>query len=223
MANSTSTVYLYALLFVNLLLIIWLNYCWPVVTQQCNKSSSTLRLYTLIVWVSGLIWNLFMMDNIFSKPESEKFRVDIWSPRFVASSKLQLTLRVFMIIINKCWSICIFLLINVTEYRRGNQIQRNWQHRVHKTINTAQYVLDTTTTNTNNVNKARLREMVIVVEFCFKVDHCLPILSSGGHVYYLTIKWWLMWSLLFLYTTSASRRINILCIKFTTTLRTHHF
>jgi hypothetical protein len=38
-------------------------------------------------------------------------------------------------------------------------IQRNWQHRVHKTIknktkNTTQNVLDTTIeTNTNNVNK----------------------------------------------------------------------
>ena len=42
-------------------------------------------------------------------------------------------------------------LINVREYRRGNQIwtiQRNWQHRVHKTKKketlTTQYVLDTT-------------------------------------------------------------------------------
>jgi chloramphenicol 3-O-phosphotransferase len=44
--------------------------------------------------------------------------------------------------------------INVREYRRGNRewtIQRNWQHRVHKTQDEdnqnkkiAQYVLDTT-------------------------------------------------------------------------------
>jgi hypothetical protein len=41
-----------------------------------------------------------------------------------------------------CWE------INIREYRRDNQkgeIQRNWQHRIHKTNkNTAQYVLDTT-------------------------------------------------------------------------------
>ena len=41
-------------------------------------------------------------------------------------------------------------LINVKEYRNGNTkltIQRNWQHRVHKSKknkNTTQYVLDTT-------------------------------------------------------------------------------
>ena len=37
--------------------------------------------------------------------------------------------------------------INVREYRRCNQkwtIQRNWQHGVHKTKKTTQYVLDTT-------------------------------------------------------------------------------
>ena len=42
--------------------------------------------------------------------------------------------------------------INVREYRRGNQkwaIQRNWQHRIHKTQkrqtkNTTQYATDTT-------------------------------------------------------------------------------
>jgi len=42
--------------------------------------------------------------------------------------------------------------IDFREYWRGNQkwtIQRNWQHRVHKTKknktkNTAQYILDTT-------------------------------------------------------------------------------
>jgi hypothetical protein len=49
-----------------------------------------------------------------------------------------------------------FLLINVRECRKGNKkwtIQRNWQHRVHKTNkkqnkNTTQYVLDTTSTQT---------------------------------------------------------------------------
>ena len=49
--------------------------------------------------------------------------------------------------------------INVREYRCGNQkwtIQRNWQHRVHKTkknkTNT-QYALDIMQINTNNINK----------------------------------------------------------------------
>jgi hypothetical protein len=44
------------------------------------------------------------------------------------------------------------MLINVREYRRGNQkrtIQRNWQHRVHNTkknkTKTQHHVLDTTT------------------------------------------------------------------------------
>ena len=50
------------------------------------------------------------------------------------------------------------LLINIREYRRGNQQwtpERNWQHRVHKTTkNKAQYVLDTT------IRKQNLRRLL---------------------------------------------------------------
>ena len=53
--------------------------------------------------------------------------------------------------------------INDREYRSGNQqwtIQRNWQHRVHKTKkkqskNTTQYVLDTTMRKHTQITKIR--------------------------------------------------------------------
>jgi hypothetical protein len=61
----------------------------------------------------------------------------------------------YFLLVVYCHILCIhrvYCYINVREYRKGNQkwtVQRNWQHRVHKTMkkqnkNTAHNVLDTT-------------------------------------------------------------------------------
>lgn len=60
--------------------------------------------------------------------------------------------------------------------------------------------------------------MILAVRFCFRVDYCPHVMSSGGLVYSLIWSRWLRFSfteLIFIRrTTSVSRRSNILRIKF---------
>ena len=85
------------------------------------------------------------MDTICDPIVADSFLYLLEPLQWLAKLIMQFTLEV----------LCVFgltHLINVREYRRGNQkwtIQRNWQHRVHKTMEskqtktTTQYVLDT--------------------------------------------------------------------------------